>query len=66
MQLELPFEESDTDSNLAKSEARRRLDDSIDSARERFGRKSLGYASVDLTDSHSVPDAFRELAEKSI
>ena len=33
-------------------------------SRDRFGRKSVGYASVALSETGAVPDEFRELAEK--
>lgn len=38
----------------------------MDAIRERFGRGAAGYASVDLDRRRSVPDAFRELAEKNL
>ena len=36
------------------------------SIRERFGWEAVGYASVVLRISHSIPDEFRELAEKEL
>ncbi|MET0472114.1 MAG: hypothetical protein ABWZ93_14780, partial [Xanthobacteraceae bacterium] len=36
------------------------------SIRERFGWEAVGYASVVLGISHSIPDEFRELAEKEL
>jgi DNA polymerase-4 len=38
----------------------------MDRIRDRFGWKAVGYASVALGASRSVPDAFRELAEKEL
>jgi hypothetical protein len=34
--------------------------------RHRFGWESVGYASVALDARRSVPDAFRELAEREL
>jgi DNA polymerase-4 len=34
--------------------------------RDRFGWEAIGYGSVVLGISRSVPDAFRELAEKDL
>src|SRR5439155_9626562 len=34
--------------------------------RDRFGWEAIGYASVVLGISHSIPDEFRELAEKEL
>jgi DNA polymerase IV len=34
--------------------------------RDRFGRDEVGYGSVVLGLSRSVPDEFRELAEKEL
>jgi DNA polymerase-4 len=41
-------------------------DRAIDTIRDRFGWEAVGYASVVLGPSRSVPDAFRELAEKDL
>ena len=41
------------------------VDRSVDRVRERFGRRAVGYAAVSLSDERSVPEAFRELAERS-
>ena len=38
----------------------------VDMIRERFGWEAVGYGSVALALSRSVPDAFRELAEKDL
>ena len=41
-------------------------DRAMDMIRDRFGCKAVGYGSVALGLSRSVPDAFRELAEKDL
>jgi DNA polymerase IV len=46
--------------------ARFRADRAIDRIRDRFGWEAVGYGSVALGLSRSVPDAFRELAEKEL
>lgn len=68
LQLELPFELEDEARRpgTEKGAARWVLDRSIDAVRGKFGRTTVGYGSVALGDSRSVPDAFRELAEKEL
>nr|WP_245309790.1 hypothetical protein [Bradyrhizobium jicamae] len=46
--------------------ARWSADRAMDLIRDRFGRNAVGYGSVALGPSRSVPDAFRELAEKDL
>jgi DNA polymerase IV len=41
-------------------------DRAVDKIRERFGWEAVGYGSVALEPARSVPDAFRELAEKEL
>ncbi len=41
-------------------------DRAIDAIRDRFGWKAVGYGSVALELSCSVPDAFGELAEREL
>lgn len=49
-----------------KGIARWTADRAIDLIRDRFGWEAVGYGSVLLGTSRSVPDAFRELAEKDL
>jgi DNA polymerase-4 len=49
-----------------KGLARFRADCAVDTIRKRFGWESVGYASVTLGPQGSVPDAFRELAEREL
>lgn len=46
--------------------ARFQADRAVDAIRKRFGWEAVGYASVALGPQGSVPDAFRELAEKEL
>ena len=46
--------------------ARWTTDRAVDMIRDRFGWKAVGYGSVVLGLSRSVPDEFRELAEKDL
>jgi DNA polymerase-4 len=68
LQLELPFELEDEERRpgTERGAARWVLDRAVDSVRERFGREAVGYGSVALGESRSVPDEFRELAEKEL
>jgi DNA polymerase IV len=68
VQLELPFE-LDRDRRRPGSKrgmAHWMADRAVDSIRDRFGWEAVGYGSVALGLSRSVPDAFRELAEKEL
>ncbi len=66
LQLELPIELGDEQRRpgTTAGAARWALDRSVDAVRDRFGRKAVGYASVSLSELGSIPDEFRELAEK--
>ena len=38
----------------------------VDAVRDKFGKESVGFGSVVLREDGSVPDGFRELAEKEL
>ena len=64
LQLELPFDlEGVMRPGTEQGASRWALDKAVDEVRERFGRTSVGYASVELTEGGTVPDELRELAE---
>lgn len=66
IQLELPLGLADEARRPGSRRglARGRADRAVDSIRERYGRTAVGYGSV--AREGSVPDAFRELAEKDL
>ena len=68
LQLELPLGLPDERRRpgTRRGLARWSADKAIDTIRERFGWDAVGYGSVALGPSRSVPDAFRELAEKDL
>ena len=68
MQLELPLglEDEKRRPGAKKGIARLVADRAVDRVRDRFGWEAIGYASVALGAPRSVPDAFRELAEKNL
>ena len=68
LQLELPLGLSDENRQPGsrRGAARWLADRALDKIRDRFGWEAAGYASVVLGTSRSVPDAFRELAEKEL
>jgi DNA polymerase IV len=68
VQLELPlgFEDERRRPGTRKGMARWMVDCAIDAIRDRFGWQAVGYGSVALGISRSVPDEFRELAEKDL
>jgi len=67
-QLELPLGLADEKRRpgTQKGMARWTADRAIDMIRDRFGWDAVGYGSVLLGASRSVPDEFRELAEKDL
>ena len=68
VQLELPLGLKDEARRpgTKKGMARWVADCAVDRIRDRFGWDSIGYASVALGISRSVPDEFRKLAEKDL
>ena len=68
LQLELPLGLPDEKRRpgTRQGAARWSADRAMDAIRARFGREAIGYAAVALDRRRSVPDAFRELAEKDL
>jgi len=68
VQLELPLglEDEKRRPGTRKGMARWVADRAVDAIRDRFGWEAVGYGSVVLGTSRSVPDEFRELAEKDL
>lgn len=68
LQLELPLGLLDERRRpgTKRGMARWTADSAIDTIRNRFGWDAVGYGSVVLGPSRSVPDEFRELAEKDL
>lgn len=68
MQLELPLglDDEGRRPGTKKGRARWVADRAVDTIRERFGWEAVGYGSVALGIARSVPDEFRQLAEKDL
>jgi len=68
VQLELPLGLADEQRRpgTKRGMARWTADRAIDTIRDRFGWEAVGYGSIALGLARSVPDAFRELAEKDL
>jgi DNA polymerase-4 len=67
-QLELPLglEGEERRPGAKRGIARWMADTAVDIIRDRFGWEAIGYASVLLGHPRSVPDEFRQLAEKDL
>ncbi len=68
LQLELPLDLADEKRRpgARRGAARWMADRAVDAIRKRFGREAVGYGSVVFSAAGSVPDDFRELAEKDL
>jgi DNA polymerase IV len=68
LQLELPLGLAGEERRpgTKRGMARWMADRAVDAIRDRFGWEAVGYGSVVLGLSRSVPDEFRELAEKEL
>jgi DNA polymerase-4 len=68
MQLELPLGLADEPRRPGSrtGAARLQADRAVDAIRQRFGREAVAYGAALLGAPRSVPDAFRQLAEKSL
>ncbi|MCP4384907.1 MAG: DNA polymerase IV [Hyphomicrobiales bacterium] len=68
MQLDLPLGLADEARRpgTSRGAARWVADCAMDTIRDRFGWEAIGYGSVVLGLARSVPDGFRELAEKDL
>jgi DNA polymerase-4 len=68
LQLELPLGLADEARRpgTRRGAARLLADRAVDAIRARFGREAVGYGATARVRPGSVPDAFRQLAEKSL
>ncbi len=65
LQMELPVEPDDPcRPGSPTGSTRWAIDRSMDDIRRKFGRAALGYVSVAMSEYDTVPDEFRELAER--
>jgi DNA polymerase IV len=68
IQLELPLGIDDERRRPGSRAGKSRwiADRAVDAIRDRFGWNAIGYGSTLLKITHSVPDEFRQLAEKEL
>ncbi len=68
LQLDLPLGLADEPRRPGATRGARRwlADRAVDAIRERFGREAMTYGELLLAGPRSVPDGFRELAEKEL
>jgi DNA polymerase-4 len=66
MELSLGLADEGSRPGTKRGMARRAADCAVDKIRNRFGWESVGFGSVMLGASRSIPDGFRLLAEKEL
>jgi DNA polymerase-4 len=66
LELALGLQDEGRRPSTRRGVAREAADRAIDKIRDRFGWYAVGYGSVALGAHRSVPDAFRELAERDL
>ncbi|HEX9555188.1 MAG TPA: DNA polymerase IV, partial [Reyranella sp.] len=66
LELSLGLKHEERRPGTRRGLARHAADRAVDRIRDRFGWAAIGYGLVALGVVRSVPDAFRELAEKEL